>query len=245
MSDWDTSDNETPIINIKPASNWNDEDADDDIKESWEESEEEQPKGVIKPKKKIPLAQKIAEREAKERDNKLKELAADLTSEGLRQRREEQKRLQEEADLQNVADLFGGVALQESEKTQPLNENSTESKMIAFSENPLKTKEDFDQYEKLLSEMILNGKASKLYPGFIENLVRTICEPLKDVELRKITSVLTAVANEKQRAAKAATKGKSKGSKKTNVRVDADITSATSAAKAGVFDNYEEFDDFM
>lgn len=250
MSDWDASDSE-PIVAIPNKNTWSDEDADDGIKESWEDSEDDKPKVIIEPKKKIPLAQKIAEREAKEKEEKIKKsLAAksdkDLTPEELRQRKEEQKRLQEESDMQNAADLFGGVTIQDSEKKQITEENSSESKLSAFSGKNLKTKDDFDQFEKLLSEIILNSKSSRLYPGFVETLVRNVAEPLKDVELRKISSSLTAAANEKQRAAKAAQKGKSKGSKKTNVRVDADITSTASAAKAGVMNDYDdEFDDFM
>lgn len=251
MSDWDASDSEPQIVALPNKNTWSDEDADDGIKESWEDSEDEKLKVTVEPKKKIPLAQKIAEREAKEAEEKFKKALAaktdkDLTPEELRQRKEEQKRLQEESDMQNAADLFGGVTIQESEKIQIAEENSTGSKLSAFSGKNLKTKDDFEQFEKLLSEIILNSKSNKLYSGFVETLVRNVADPLKDVELRKISSSLTAAANEKQRAAKAALKGKSKGAKKSNVRVDADITSTSTAAKAGVLnDDYDDFDDFM
>ncbi|KAJ9089956.1 Translation initiation factor 3 subunit J component [Entomophthora muscae] len=249
MSDWDASDSE-PIVVLPAKKTWDDEDVDDEIKESWEDSEDEKPKVVAAPKKKVPLAQKIAEREAKEKEEKAKKLLEakadkDLSAQELKERREAQRRLQEEADLQNAADLFGDVAIKDTDKELIKENSSIERKLESLAESSLKTKEDFEKYSSLLAQLILNHKANRQYTGFVESLVRDITEPLKDVDLRKMSSALSAAANEKQRAAKAALKGKSKGVKKSNVRVDNDIVSTASAAKAGVFDDDDEFDDFM
>ena len=45
---------------------------------------------------------------------------------------------------------------------------------------------------------------------FIEHFFRQLSEPLGDVQTRKTASILTTIANEKQRAAKEAKKGKGK-----------------------------------
>jgi translation initiation factor 3 subunit J len=72
MSDWENDfDDEEPVVPITKKK-WDDEDVEDDIKDSWEESdEEEKPKPALAPaKKKVPLAQKIAERQAEEERKK-------------------------------------------------------------------------------------------------------------------------------------------------------------------------------
>jgi hypothetical protein len=72
MSDWENDfDEEEPVVPVIKKK-WDDEDVEDDIKESWEESdEEEKPKPAAAPvKKKVPLAQKIAERQAEEEERK-------------------------------------------------------------------------------------------------------------------------------------------------------------------------------
>lgn len=143
MSDWENDfDEEEPVVPIIKKK-WDDEDVEDDIKESWEESdeEEEKPKPAAAPaKKKIPLAQKIAERQAEE-ERKKQELEAKRialvciwwfcagkrtkltrlvlqagrqqpeTDEEAFERKEREKRLQIESDIQNASDLFSGVAV--------------------------------------------------------------------------------------------------------------------------------------
>jgi translation initiation factor 3 subunit J len=72
MSDWENDfDEDEPIVPVVKKK-WDDEDVEDDIKDSWEESdEEEKPQPAAAPaKKKIPLAQKIAERQAEEEKKK-------------------------------------------------------------------------------------------------------------------------------------------------------------------------------
>ncbi|KAI0225996.1 Translation initiation factor 3 subunit J component, partial [Massospora cicadina] len=227
---------------------WDDEDANENIKESWEDSEDDKPK-VVAPKKKVPLAQKIAEREARDKEEKAKRALEaksdkDLTPQELKERREAQRRLQEEADLQNAADLFGCVAIKDTDLEHMKGDSSIEQKLKLMGEKGLKTKEDLEKYGALVGEMLLKHKANRQYHVLVDSLIKDITEPLKDVELRKLSSSLSAAANEKQRAAKASLKGKAKA-KKSNVRVDVDIVSTASAAKAGIFDDDEEFDDFM
>lgn len=59
-------------VTIPKKSKWDDEDVEDDVKDDWEESdEEEKPKKELPPvRKKVPLAQKIAEKKAAEEEKK-------------------------------------------------------------------------------------------------------------------------------------------------------------------------------
>jgi translation initiation factor 3 subunit J len=73
-----------------------------------------------------------------------------------------------------------------------------------LSQNPL-TKAQFETFSQSLSTIIVEKHGSKpLYAMFLEDHLRSLCGPLKDVEVRKLASVLTALANEKQAAAKKA-----------------------------------------
>jgi translation initiation factor 3 subunit J len=76
--------------------------------------------------------------------------------------------------------------------------------------NP-KTKEDFNVFSKQIVDIIVKRHQNKpLYATFVEQLVKDVASPLRDVDIRKAASGLTALANEKQREAKEKTTGKKK-----------------------------------
>ena len=63
-----------------------------------------------------------------------------------------------------------------------------------------RTKEDFAQLSDRIIEFVIKRHQTKpLYPLFIEHLARALALPLKDVEVRKVASGLTTLANEKQK----------------------------------------------
>lgn len=65
--------------------------------------------------------------------------------------------------------------------------------------NP-KTKEDFIDFSNQIMEVIINRIQNKpLYNQFVEHHIRQLAQPMKDVEVRKAASVLTTLANEKQK----------------------------------------------
>ena len=79
-----------------------------------------------------------------------------------------------------------------------------------ISSNP-RTKEEFEALSSRIVEYIIKRHQSKpLYALFAEHLAKELVTPLKDVEVRKVASSLTTVANEKQREAKDKTSGKKK-----------------------------------
>lgn len=74
-----------------------------------------------------------------------------------------------------------------------------------------RTKEDFHEFSSKIIEYIIKRHQHKpLYHAFVEHHVRELSQPLKDVEVRKAASVLTTLANEKQKEQRDKTSGKKK-----------------------------------
>jgi translation initiation factor 3 subunit J len=177
----------------------------------------------------VPLAKRIAERERQERENAEKRAAAveedeEEDEEDIVSRRRRQDALEKAADLENATDMFRGVSIQDQEL----------AKKIA-SANP-RSKEEFEEFRKVLMERIETFKTQRAYPAFIESLTTELSRSLKDVEVRKIASALTRIANEKQREAKE--KHKKKTSKRPAVQVS-NVLDTTN------YDDYGDYDDFM
>jgi len=74
-----------------------------------------------------------------------------------------------------------------------------------------KTKEEFDILSRQIFDLVIKRHQDKpLYAAFVEAHAKELASPLKDVDVRKVASGLTALANEKQREAKDKTSGKKK-----------------------------------
>ncbi|TPX71054.1 hypothetical protein SpCBS45565_g01299 [Spizellomyces sp. 'palustris'] len=245
MSDWDEEDQEfaIPSIPVLNKGAWDDEDADDDeVKASWEDSDEDEPKKeeskpvVAAPvKKKKTIAQKLAERKAEE-ERKKAELATKRAENNAEQDNEEtpeerKARLQRavlDSDLENAKDLFGGISA-------PTEETST-SKIETMNPN---SQAEFDDYEKACMEKFSAFDKKTHYSYFVESLIRDLLVPLNVDDTRRISSSITAMINEKQKAQKEIGK-KKKGKKatlKTTPSGDMDTTNYD--------DVYDEFEDFM
>jgi translation initiation factor 3 subunit J len=76
----------------------------------------------------------------------------------------------------------------------------------------------------------------------LENFIRELCLPIKDLEVRKISSTLTALANEKQRQQREAAKPKKKGKEKPSLQGNQKTVGRPDTA---AYDNFDDFDDFM
>ncbi|ORZ14767.1 eukaryotic translation initiation factor 3 subunit J [Absidia repens] len=239
MSDWEEE--QEFEVAIPKKQQWDDEDEEDNVKDSWEESDEEDkpaPVAAAPIKKKVPLAQKIAEKKAAE-EAKKKEIEAkkaamaaqeDETEEEKFERKQRQRQLELESDLNHATDLFAGAAV-----SKPNAEGSIE-------DIKPKTRVEFEAYRKRLAEMILATSKSMHYASFVDQLARDIAGPLKDMDVRKAASTLNSLANDKQRQAKEATKSKKKG-KPT-------LAAAGKADALDEMDSYsnkydDDFDDFM
>lgn len=74
-----------------------------------------------------------------------------------------------------------------------------------------RTKEDFIEFSEKIVEYIIKRHQSKpLYATFLEHHVRQLAMPLRDVEVRKVASGLTALSNEKQKEQREKASGKKK-----------------------------------
>ncbi|KAL7006070.1 Translation initiation factor 3 subunit J component [Cystobasidiomycetes sp. EMM_F5] len=242
MSDWDASEDETPAAKpvvkapIKAAAargKFADEESDDEpqVKESWEDSDEEEvakpvatgppppirQKGITKAKIAAKEAEEIARiQQQSERDN-----------EDPAARKEREIRMQMEADLENAKSLFGGASLSNGDAAT---EGNSISSLISLA-NP-KTKADFEQLSDALSKQIVDLYENKpLYAHFVEHFSRQLCLPLKDLDVKKVASTLTALGNEKQKQAKEASGAGKKGKGKGKPQLGA---VAAGSAKAGV-----------
>ncbi|RDX57105.1 translation initiation factor eIF3 subunit [Polyporus arcularius HHB13444] len=248
MSDWEASDDEVPKaapsapIPKKPVkSKWEGEDEEDDGPVSdWEasssEDEDEKPKPaapVAPPKKKGTLKAKLAEKEA---EKKARAAVGDLDydEDAVLDPREKARRDKERelaADLNNAADLFGAAAL-----------GGTSSKELDWliSAQP-RTKEDFIEFSDNLIEYIIKRHQGKpLYAAFLEHHVRELAMPLRDVEVRKVASALTALSNEKQREQR----DKSSGKKKPKTTAKPALAAAKPSSKLDTNVYEEALDDF-
>lgn len=176
---------------------WEGEDEDDEVKDNWDEDDEEEeepaPK-IIVPKKK-PLEVRIKEKEEKkrleleEKRKKLEEANKVKTSEEILADKDEKVRLQMEADLQLAKEALGG-GVGGDEKTTGIDGISCESK------------EDFDKFRQLLVDKMQSLEKSPLYIAFLEATFRDICVPLEVDDIKRMSSCLNALWNEKLKAQK-------------------------------------------
>ncbi|KAJ2225360.1 Translation initiation factor 3 subunit J component [Coemansia sp. RSA 485] len=189
----------------------------DKSEDESEEEEEQKPapkaKAAPAPKAKVNVASSAM---AEEED--------DAVSKKIRDRQ-----LQQAADLENAEELFAGLTIKD-----------TGMNNVLATINP-KSQGDFDEFQKALVQRIQKAQNSRLYNQFLEKLIRELVEPLKDIEVRKISSTLISLANEKQRAAREASKPKKKNKKATIAAPPKNkIDMADYSNQA-----YDDFDDFM
>ncbi|KZS92473.1 translation initiation factor eIF3 subunit [Sistotremastrum niveocremeum HHB9708] len=243
MSDWDASDSEDvkptpaavptlpkPIIPPK-VNKWEGEDDEEEggVASDWEESsEEEKPKtttpALAPPKKKGTLKAKLAEKAAEKAariaagDTRDVELD-DVLDETTRRRLEKEQEIK--ADLNHAADLFGVTSIAGGPTTEDIN--------TLLSYQP-RTKDDWQKLSTMIIDYIIKPHQSKpLYATFAELHARELAQPLRDVEVRKVATALTTLANEKQKEQRDKTSGKKKpkaatkpvlGAAKVNSKVD-------------------------
>jgi len=218
---------EEPVVPVPLASQlhdrWEGEDEDDDVKDNWDD-EDEEPKSesvtdeVPKPKpaKKNKLKDKIAEKEAKAAAAKLNR---PMTQEELLADKLERQRLQEEADLNLGKEAFGII-----EGGSGL-------------EGALSSKEDFDTFKKSLVTRLQSVEKSPHYISFLEAAFREICASLDPDDIKRLSSNLNSLFNEKVKSLKGPAKKKTKP-KGAGIKVE------RSAMEVGD-DGYDEFEDFM
>jgi len=243
MSDWESDDapaarSVPPIVprrkfegedeeSSDPASDWE--------ASSEEESEDEKKPAVVAvpPKKKGTIKQKIAEKEAAKaargNDDDV-EYDEDSVLDPREKARLDRER-EIEADLHNAAALLGTADIGDTGTSSPELDS-------LISANP-RTKEDFQDFSAKIIEFIVKRHQSKpLYATFIEHHARELCQPLKDVETRKVASALTTLANEKQKEQR----DKASGKKRSKAATKPGAAKVSNKLDTGVYE--EALDDF-
>ncbi|KAK7033312.1 eukaryotic translation initiation factor 3 subunit J [Favolaschia claudopus] len=249
MSDWEDrdsgSESETPAKTTAPPTKasvppkkagkgkWEGEDEEDDGPASdWEASSDEEEKPALThvepPKKKGTLKAKLAQKEAEKaarraagEDDDDAYDSDDVLDPREKARRDKERELN--ADLNNAADLLGAAALGGTSSTDL-------DSLISFQP---RTKEDFVKLSNQIIEVVIKRHENKpLYATFVEHLARELAMPLKDVEVRKVASGLTTLANEKQKEQRDKASGKKKpkalgkpiaGAAKSSSKVDTSL----------------------
>nr|XP_037268492.1 eukaryotic translation initiation factor 3 subunit J-like isoform X1 [Rhipicephalus microplus] len=252
--DWEKEDYEPPSFAKKPAvgDRWEGED-EEDVKDNWDDEDEEKEATppaeasltAVAPKKKKPLSQIIQEkeerrrREAEEKRAREEQQRAALTPEEEQAEKLRRQRMQEEADLQLAKEAFVGPAGDpELGGLDPLSlvPGLTESDGID-SLQPV-TRDDFDNLRKALATKLTACERSPHYMGFLDDLLRDLSLNMEPEDVKRLSSSLNAVANEKVKQQKL--KHKKKGSKK-----GASLNVGKDDGLVNLDDYGNEYDDFM
>ena len=179
------------------------------------------------PKKKGTLKAKLAEKEAAKAARRAagEEDSDEYDSDEVLDPREKARRDKEKelnSDLANAAALLGSAALggifdlphhrtSRLSDRLPLLKGTSSSELDSLVSADPRTKEDFQSFSANIIEHIVKRHQHKpLYASFVEQHVRALAEPLKDIEVRKAASGLTTLANEKQKEQRDKASGKKK-----------------------------------
>lgn len=168
-------------------------------------------------------------------------------SEDEAERRERLKRTEMESDLKHASDLFGDIGISNSRKTTtggsaiPIDPKDP-TQTIDLASLPLvnpQTKLQFENMRNVLVPIIGANAKKAHYVLFLQEFAKQLAKDLPSDQIKKISSTLTALSNEKLKEEKAADKGgkKSKAQKtKTSL-----VTNRANTADVGAYEeNYGE-----
>ncbi|KAJ1023412.1 hypothetical protein NDA18_004936 [Ustilago nuda] len=231
MSDWENDNPEPkqvtppPRLSAAGRKKFDDEDVEDEVKDDWEEedSEPEAPKtaAALPPRKKKSVKQKIAEKEEEERLRREQGLEDEEDEEEWDQDPIAKRRMEREAqlksDVENAANLLGTAKIADD----------AVSKLKTADPS---SKQDWEQFSDLLFTELIKTHSTK--PGFEKHftphLFRNIASTMRDVDIRKSSTMLKAYAEEKVKAEKEA---KKTGGQKVPVGKAKPKTVGTASAK--------------
>lgn len=210
------------------ANKWEGEDEDYDVKDSWDDPEEEkqqeeeakgQPATAKKSKK--ALVGKIEEKERKKREElerKLNEKRANMTPEELLADKLRRQQLQEESDLLLAKQLLGAFDVPST---------------------GLDSQEDFDKFKDDIINKIGDSTKKEYFPTFVDLLVQSLCVHLNSSDLKKLSTWLSNLHIEKSKIEKGDKSKKSKGKGKAKLKLEGETDYNEFSAYT------EDYDDFM
>lgn len=205
---------------------FDDEEDNDDVADNWEEeddseAEREKAKKAAEAKAKADAeaaankkskAQRIEEHRNQRLQQRLEEDEDDSSDEDEMTKRRIAKEQEKAGDMKHAEDLFGdltgptkrtGKPVVTTDPNDPAN-NIDLSSLAIF--NPT-TKDQFAKLREALVPLINVHSKKGPYVLFLQDLCRGLCAELPSDQVKKVSSVLTTVSNEKMREEKAAEKG--------------------------------------
>lgn len=224
---------------------WDDEE-DDDVLDSWEAAlDDDTPKAPAAPKapKRASLAQKIKEREDKERAALEAAAVSNRAEEDSLAKKERLKKAEQDADLDNVADLIGDLnvhpaaaKLAKEKAAAAERAAAAPAKLSDFAVFKPKNKNEFETLRKTLVPILtdLNGVSNMHYSNFTTDVCRDISKPLSTDQIRKVVSTLNALISDKVRQERQ-NRGKKAKPQVKGASAKIDDTRDTT--------NYDDFDD--
>ncbi|KAI1368778.1 translation initiation factor eIF3 subunit [Xylaria arbuscula] len=264
----DSSSPASPALGATRRTKFDDEEDDSDVLESWDaaedsEVEREKAKKAAEAKAKADAeaaankksrTQRIAERQA-EKARRLAEEEDESSEEEetSAERALRLKRAEKEADLKHAEDLFGGAGLdlrggrKSTTAGAAVQIDNDPNKTVNLSSLPLFNPSTKSQFEALRNTMvpIIGGNHKKAhYALFLQEFTKQLAKDLPSDQIKKISSTLTALSNERMKEEKASDKGgkKTKAQKtKTTLVTNRANTTDTAAYDAEDFGD----DDFM
>ncbi|KAI1736813.1 putative eukaryotic translation initiation factor 3 subunit EifCj [Xylaria scruposa] len=269
---WDEEESESSSAPASPAlgavrrNKFADEE-DSDVLESWDaaedsEVEREKAKKAAEAKAKADAeaaankksrAQRIAERQAENARRLADDDESSEDEETQAERAQRLRRTEKESDLKHAEDLFGGAGLSLRNGRKATTTGTTvqidsdPNKTIDLATLSLFNPSTKGQFETLRNALIpiIGGNHKKAhYALFLQELAKQLAKDLPSDQIKKISSTLTALGNEKMKEEKAAEKGgkKTKAQKtKTQLVASRPNTTDTAAYDDDAFGD----DDFM
>lgn len=200
---------EIPTFAVGPG-RWDDEDAEEPIKENWDdpdpepEANSEQPA----PTKKKPKGKKAVMKSIRQKEQEQKQLDETLADPVAEKKRLE--KLVIRSDYENLEDmLFGGSdAPKGVEKGGGLD---------SFTPT---TEAEFNELAFRLGKKLAPLSASRYYLPFMKDLIRVMSEDLSGEDLKDVNKTVNALANEKIKKSKDKKHRGAGGKKKATLKVD-------------------------
>ncbi|KAI0878871.1 putative eukaryotic translation initiation factor 3 subunit EifCj [Hypoxylon argillaceum] len=267
-SDSSTPPSSPPLAGAARRNKFADEEDDSDVLESWDaaedsEVEREKAKKAAEAKAKADAeaaankksrAQRIAERQA-ENARRLadEEDSSEDEEETAAERLQRLRRTEKESDLKHAEDLFGGagLSLRNGRKATTAGTavqiDSDPNKTVDLAALPLfnpSTKSQFENLRNVIVPIIGGNYKKAHYCLFMQEFVKQLAKDLPSDQIKKISSTLITLGNEKMKEEKAAEKGgKKTKAQKTKTQL---VASRPNTTDVGAYDE-DAFgeDDFM
>jgi len=243
-SSWEDDEESTPpssppVIAVRRTKF--DDEEDQDVVDDWENdenSEEEREKA-----KQAAAAKAKAEAEAKANHKSKSQRRAEKIEENMRKRQEllegssdeeeedeavkraRLRAMEKAADMRNAEDLFGGVGgISDKRGAKPVTVVDDEDPANAVDLSALKLfnpskPQDFQKLRDTLVSLLTEHARKPQYALFLPEFCKQLCKELSSEQIKKVSSALTTLSNEKMKEEKAAEKGgkKSKAAKTKSI----------------------------